>query len=164
MPAAAQATHPLLLAVPWAAFYVSVFGLLYGAYQIVYLGVELGARQQQSIDALEANPASFVWYTLDCLPSNSPRHQKRMTPRKGGIDRWHQATGRQHLPKIMILPTCSSRPTGPGPGPRRGRPRAVEKALRGPGFQGHGQAPPRRVVRQSPADAAGGVSRRLLFR
>ena len=68
MPRQRKLTHPLLLAVPWVAFYVSVFGLLYGAYQIVYLRVELGTRQQRSIDALEANPASFVWYTLD-LPA-----------------------------------------------------------------------------------------------
>ena len=68
MPQRRKLTHPLLLAVPWVAFYVSVFGLLYGAYQIVYLRVELGTRQQRSIDALEANPASFVWYTLD-LPA-----------------------------------------------------------------------------------------------
>ena len=60
MPQRRKLTHPLLLAVPWVAFYVSVFGLLYGAYQIVYLRVELGTRQQRSIDALEANPASFV--------------------------------------------------------------------------------------------------------
>ena len=64
MPQRRKLTHPLLLAVPWAAFYVTIFGLLYGAYQIVYLRVELGTRQQQSIDALEANPASFVWYTV----------------------------------------------------------------------------------------------------
>ena len=48
MPQRRKLTHPLLLAVPWAAFYVSVFGLLYGAYQIVYLRVELGARGSSS--------------------------------------------------------------------------------------------------------------------
>ena len=52
---------------------------------------------------------------------------------------------------------------GLGPVPRRGRRRAlIEKALRGPGVPRHGQAPARRVVRRSPTDAAGGVSRRLL--
>ena len=70
MPQRRKLTHPLLLAVPWAAFYVAVFGSLYGAYQIVYLRVELGTRQQQSIDALEANPASFVWYTVRDAASN----------------------------------------------------------------------------------------------
>ena len=70
MPQRRKLTHPLLLAVPWVAFYVSVFGLLYGAYQIVYLRVELGTRQQRSIDALEANPASFVWYTVRDAASN----------------------------------------------------------------------------------------------
>ena len=73
MPQRRKLTHPLLLAVPWVAFYVSVFGLLYGAYQIVYLRVELGTRQQRSIDALEANPASFVWYTVRDAASN-PSH------------------------------------------------------------------------------------------
>ena len=101
MPQRRKLTHPLLLAVPWAAFYVSVFGLLYGAYQIVYLRVELGTRQQQSIDRWRTQlrrriRASFVWYTLDL-----PAKQLPATPEaddaatRAVIDRWHQTTGRQ---------------------------------------------------------------------
>ena len=79
MPQRRKLTHPLLLAVPWAAFYVSVFGLLYGAYEIVYLRVVLGTRQQQSIDALEANPASFVWYTVRDAASNPSHNTTTLT-------------------------------------------------------------------------------------
>ena len=103
MPQRRKLTPPLLLAVPWAAFYVSVFGLLYGAYQIVYLRVELGTRQQQSIDALEANPASFVWYTVRDAASNPSTHHNTHFPhssiyRQNNSHQRRKATTPPHVP------------------------------------------------------------------
>ena len=151
--AAAQADAPTT-AVPWAAFYVGVFGSLYGDTNRV--PPSRARARQQSIDALEANPASFVWYTSTCLQA-TPANPK---PNAGNGDRPLAPDGRppgtDTRQRFCPLVRRGLRRLG---GSRRGRRRApVEKALRGRS-SGYGQH--QHGGRRSPTDAAGGVSRRL---
>lgn len=81
---------------PWLAFYAAVFAGLYGAYEVVSLRVALGAQQQKSLDALKANPTSFVWYTLDLPAKQRPATQTGDdAAARSIIDRWHETTGQK---------------------------------------------------------------------
>ena len=69
-PAPAKQRCPRLRAtLRWLAFYVGVYLCLYGAFWVVDARFQLGADQQASLDALRADPAAFVWYTLE-LPDS----------------------------------------------------------------------------------------------
>ena len=57
----------------WLAFYVGVYLCLYGAFWVVDARFQLGADQQASLDALRADPAAFVWYTLELPDSEQSR-------------------------------------------------------------------------------------------
>ena len=56
----------------WVAFYACCFASLYSAYWVVASRVRAGQDQQASLDALRADPAAFVWYTLE-LPDERAR-------------------------------------------------------------------------------------------
>ena len=103
-PAPAKQRCPRLSAtLRWLAFYVGVYLCLYGAFWVVDARFQLGADQQASLDALRADPAAFVWYTLEL-----PDSERSASPLAYSMP--HTAAADElppgQLPVAVVMLTC----------------------------------------------------------